>query len=220
MRIIFIHGLGDTTQVFDELAPLLPGEHVFVDLWKSLGNARRRHLNIIDFCKELIVQYNIEQRDVIVGHSLGGWIAYHMKQVQPNRIIQIGSATQLDKFKFPIRNRKIIYAFARSGVLFSSTAKSYLLKKYRREATKSYYTQALDNLASGNCNCVVNQLRLIFDEVDISVNVEPDLRIHARRDNIVWYPNEDFEEVPGDHFCLTTHPKEVATAIGSFLEDS
>ena len=36
--------------------------------------------------------------------------------------------------------------------------------------------------------------------------VQPDLRVHAKRDNIVFTPDEPYTEVPGDHFSLVFYP--------------
>jgi hypothetical protein len=46
---------------------------------------------------------------------------------------------------------------------------------------------------------------------------QPDLRIHARADTIIRYPDEPALEVPGDHFSLHTHPREVYEPIRDFL---
>ena len=93
-----------------------------------------------------------------------------------------------------------------------------MIKNYRRrENSKLFYIQALENLEKGNRNCVVNQFKLALEEVDEEVKTSPDLRIHAKRDNIVRYPDEEYAEVPGDHFSLVTHPKEVVDIILPFL---
>jgi hypothetical protein len=66
---------------------------------------------------------------------------------------------------------------------------------------------------------MVNQFKLALLHVPTKVNVSPDLRIHAKRDNIVRIPDEEFYEVPGDHFSLLTHSEEVARATLDMLKD-
>lgn len=217
MRLIFIHGFGETASVFDEIVTQLPGEHVFIDLWTALGNDKRPELDMIDFSRELVESYDIKPDNIIIGHSLGGKIAHHIKHVNGNRIIQIASWTDQSKVLLPIKNKRVLLWLARCGYMFSKLNKSFMMKLYKREETKSIYEEAFDRLIHAHHNCSINQLRLIVEPISKAVEVRPDLRIHARRDNIIRYPDESFQEVPGDHFCLQTHSKEVSDAIKTIL---
>jgi len=217
MRLVLIHGLGEDNSIFDAIALDLPGDHLFINLWEALGDGKRPRLNIIDFCKELVERYSIDKNDIIIGHSLGGRIAHHIKHVNGNKVIQIASWTTQGKASFPMKSRRLGYFFIRLGFLGIKSVKRYMMKKYRHDYSKKYYEQALDNLINGNRNCVVNQFRLAFDPARENVTESPDLRIHAKKDYIVRYPNETFDEVSGDHFSLLTHPAEVVKSIKSFL---
>ncbi|WP_420319014.1 alpha/beta fold hydrolase [Ekhidna sp.] len=217
MRLVFIHGFGETKAVFDHIADQLPGEHVFVDLWQSLGEGKRPNLNVIDFCKELIKRHDIRESDIVIGHSLGGKISHHIKHLQNNRIIQIASWTDQQKVNFPVKSEKLLLWLARNGFLFNKASKKFLLKSYNRPETLPYYEEAFDRLIEAHKHCSVNQLRLLLAPISKEIVLKPDLRIHAKRDNIIRYPNESFVEVPGDHFCLLTHPEEVSDAIKSIL---
>ena len=216
MRIIFIHGLGETESCFSEIAPELNGEHVFINLWEALGNSRRPKLNVINFCRELIDSYDINKEDTIIGHSTGGRLAHYIKHLNGNKVIQIASWTQEGKPRFPIKNRKVIYFLVRSGLLFTKYGSQYMIDNYKRqEQSKPYYVKTFENIIKGNRNCVVNQFKLALMSADEMVITEPDLRIHAKRDNVVAYPDEPYHEVPGDHFSLLTHPRDVLAAIKS-----
>lgn len=63
---------------------------------------------------------------------------------------------------------------------------------------------------------VWQQLQTLFAKGP-PLTVQPDLRIHARPDNIVGSPDETFVEVPGDHFSLVFHPELVAAPIRTLL---
>lgn len=218
MRIIFIHGLGETASIFDKIAPQLKGNHEFISLWDSLGTSRRPKLKVLDFCQELIDEYKIRKEDLIIGHSTGGRLAHYIKHLNGNTIIQIASWTKQGKPLFPIQNRQVIYFLVRSGILISNWGAHYMIKNYnRRDNSKPYYIEAIENLKSGSRNCVVNQFKLALEPVDEQIMTIPDLRIHAKRDNIVRIPDEVYAEVPGDHFSLVTHPKEVVKLILPFL---
>lgn len=220
MALIFIHGFGETPEVFQAIAERLPGEKRYIDLWEALGNEKRPNLNVIDFCKELIERFEISADDVVVGHSLGGKLAWHIKHVQGNTALQIASWTDQAKLNLPIKNPKAMVWLAQNGFMFTQLTKKYLLSKYNRPDTHDIYDETFERLIQGNRNCTVNQLRLVVESIDTSVSVQPDLRVHAKRDNIVRYPSEAFVEVPGDHFSLMTHPEEVSLVILEFLDKS
>ncbi len=95
---------------------------------------------------------------------------------------------------------------------------NYMFDHYRRrDDTKPFYIETFRNLKEGNRNCVVNQFKLALTPAKEKVTIEPDVRIHAKRDNIVGYPDVPFYEVPGDHFSLLTHPEEVLEGIRTVL---
>ncbi|MFY0606794.1 MAG: alpha/beta hydrolase [Cyclobacteriaceae bacterium] len=219
MRIIFIHGLGETKSCFRKIAAELPGEHTFISLWEALGDKKRPELIVIGFCNELIESYNIRSEDIIIGHSTGAKLAYFIKHLNGNKIIQIAGWTDQSKVILPIKNIKLIYFLVRSGLLFLDVVNQYVIDRYkRRDESKPFYVEALTNLKSGNRNCVLNQYKLALSNVEEEVSVEPDLRIHAKRDNIIRYPDESFHEVPGDHFSLLTYPDEVLSGIRSVID--
>lgn len=218
MRIIFIHGLGETNEIFNKLAGYLPGEHEYISLWESLGNERREDFEALEFSKEFIQKYNIAKEDIIIGHSTGGRLAHFIKHLNGNTIIQIASWTQDDRPILPTPNIKLLYFLVRSGMLFSGLIMNYLFNRYKnRDSTKEYYEEAFYNLKNGNRNCVLSQFKLALEPIDEPINTSPDLRIHAKRDNVVRFPDEPFIEVPGDHFSLLTHPQMVAEHINKFL---
>lgn len=215
MRLVFIHGFGENESVFDGIRADLPGEHLCIDLWEALGTNKRPDLGWLDFCQELITKYRILQDDWIIGHSLGGKLAFGLKHLMGNSIVQIASWTDQNKTILPINSPSLLLWMAKNRLMFNAPIKRYLLSMYNRPDTKVYYSEAYDRLIRESLNCSVNQFRLILEAIPETVSVQPDLRIHARRDNIVRFPDEACHEVPGDHFCLITHPKEVSAAINS-----
>jgi hypothetical protein len=219
MRIIFIHGFGETENIFDKIAPALPGEHIFINLWEALGNQSRPDLNIVVFAKETIQKYSIGPNDIIVGHSLGGKIAWYIKHFNGNRIVQIASWTSQKKIVMPIKNIRLIYWLTKRGLFLNRFAKKYFVNAaYKNKPSREIYEQTFDRLSTGNKNCVINQLRLVLEPVKEPVAVAPDLRIHAKKDKVIRCPDESFEEVSGDHFTLWTEPEKVIAPIRCFLE--
>jgi len=140
MRLIFIHGFGENEGIFDKIAPALDGEKVFVNIWSILGNAPREGLNVVDFAQELINRFHIQSTDVIIGHSMGGWIAYHIKQHIGCRIVQIGSWTRFNRVISPIRKGSTIYWLVRKDLYINRFQKwlfSWL--KYRKAPSRAIF---------------------------------------------------------------------------------
>lgn len=219
MRILFIHGFGEDETIFSKITPAIGGEQVLLNVWALLGNESRPDLNVLDFAKEIVEQYGISKEDVIIGHSMGGWIAYHIKQVTGSRIVQIASWTHPNRVILPFSNPKVIYWAVRSGLFFNGFQKGlYTLIGYKNKPSKDVFRATFDRLAEGNKENVVNQLRLILTPVPHQGTVKPDLRIHAHKDIVIRPPHESFHIVSGDHFTLYTHPHEVYEPIVDFLK--
>jgi pimeloyl-ACP methyl ester carboxylesterase len=217
-RIIFIHGFGEKPNVFDQIAPSIGGQQIFIDVWSVLGNAPRPNLNIVDFSQELINRFSIDKEDVVIGHSMGGWIAYHIKQHTGCRIVQIGSWTEFDRILSPIKTGKTIYWMVRRGWYINRFQKWLFVRlNYKNAPSRAYFESTFEDLITGNKENIVSQLKLMFEPVPTS-NIQPDLRIHARKDSVIKYPREAFHEVPGDHFTLVTHPDTVIKPILDFLK--
>ena len=219
MRLIFIPGLGEDEFIFDHLHPFLPGEKLFLSFWKHLPDVPRPELNAARFARALIQQYRITGNDAIIGHSTGGWVALFIKQEVHCPIIHIASWTTTRKVVNPIRNRNLLFFLVRSGLYFSPLALRWALKtSYAGTPSAGVFEKVFIRLMKGNKSNVVNQLRLIFNPVKEPLTVVPDLRIHAKADPIVRFPDDPTYEVPGDHFSLYTYPSTVAVPLVQFLK--
>ena len=219
MRILFIHGFGEDEAIFSKITPAIAGEHVLLNVWNLLGNEPRPDINVLDFSKEIVDKYAITKEDVIIGHSMGGWIAYHIKQITGSPIIQIASWTHFDRVILPISKPSIIYWSVRNGLFFNRFQKGlYTLLGYRNKPSKAIFRTTFDRLIKGNKENAINQLRLILTPVPEQAIIEPDLRIHARKDIVIRPPREPFHLVSGDHFTLYTSPQEVYEPIVAFLK--
>ncbi len=213
MRIIFIHGLGENESIFKNIAPAIGNEQVFLNVWDILGNEKHEGLNVFNFSKKIAEQYDINSNDWVIGHSMGGWIAYYLKYHTGCRIIQIASATNImDRFITPIRSGKIAYWLARKSLVFNNLQKWFEVRKYKGMPSQQIFAETFTSLVKGNKECVVSQLKIIYEPVP-AIDAEPDLRLHSLNDALLRPPKEPFYEIPGDHFALFTHPEEVIKPI-------
>jgi len=218
MRIFYIHGFGENEGIFNKISPFVPGEKAFLNVWELLGDAPRPGINVLDFADELVQKYIITKNDVVIGHSMGGWIALHIKYLTGCRIVQIASWTDPTRIVSSFKSPGLYLWLVRHGFIFNRFVKWVSISKnYRDKPSIEIYRDAFDRLMQGNKENVINQLRLILMPVPENVAITPDLRIHALADTIVRPPKEPFYEVPGDHFTLYTHPQMVYEPIVAFL---
>jgi len=219
MRIFFIHGFGENEAIFSKISPFIQGEQVFLNVWELLGDAPRPGINVLDFGKELVQKYAITKDDVVIGHSMGGWIALHVKYLAGCQIVQIASWTDPARIISPFKSPGLYLWLVRHGLIFNRFVKWLSISKnYKVKPSIDIFSETFDRLMHGNKENVINQLRLILTPVPEKVTVIPDLRIHALEDSIVRPPREPYYEVPGDHFTLYTQPQTVYDPIVAFLE--
>lgn len=218
MRIIFIPGLGEDELIFSKLIPLIDGEKVVLNTWQLLGDQPRGKTNALEFAKEVMKRYHITKEDVIIGHSMGGLIAYCLKMLTGCRIVQIASYTNHDRLIVPISSHTLIKMGVKSRIFFNPLVKWLIVKmQYNKKPSKGVLSYVFDLLKEGNKHNVINQLKVALTPLKINTSIQPDLRIHSRGDKIVRPPKESYYEVPGDHFSLFTHPEQVAAAINQFF---
>lgn len=219
MRTLLIPGFGEDEFIFDNIQSHLPEDKRILSLWRLLPNYPVLGLNVSVFAHELVDRFQITEQDLLIGHSTGGWVALHIKQLVNCPVIQIASWTDGRKVVAPVANRQLIYLAARSGLYLNQYVLGYLLKSYyHNKPSRDVFTRVFQRLISGNRANAINQLRLIFNSYPTPVTVEPNLRIHAKADRVILFPDGIVQEVPGDHFSVYTYPKEVVTAISQYVE--
>jgi hypothetical protein len=219
MRLFLISGFGEDEFIFDKIYPHLPGEKIFLNPWHLVDDEPRADLNVLEYAAALVKKFDIKSDDVVIGHSTGGWVALHIKHLVKCPIVQISSWTDTRKVTGTEAFTDLAYWLSKKGLLFNRITKHLLLwGRYRHKPSAPIFSSIFDRLRKGDKNNVNNQLRLIFNPVPETVTVQPDLRIHARADTVVRYPDESFHEVPGDHFSLYTYPEKVYKPILELLK--
>jgi hypothetical protein len=219
MRIILIAGFGEDESIFEKIQDKLPGDKLFLSLWELLPNESIKTLNAAVFARELTERFKISKADFVIGHSAGGWVALHIKNVVGCPIVQISSWSDKRKVIVPVRNRHIIYLAARTGLFLNDFVLRLIAKKYYGDKpSEEIFKAVFAKLIEGNRANVINQLRLIFNPYPGRLAVQPDLSIHARKDKIVSFPDGPVHEVAGDHFSLYTYPEQVYPPVVKLIE--
>ena len=218
-RVFLIHGYVEDPTIFDKVVPLLPpANYVRINLadefsrWKPSGPVNVRLL-----AQYMTDHYKITADDLVIGHSMGGWTAIHVKQVSGAKAIQLASWTDQKKIRFPTDNLMVLKFMLNTGITQSRMLNNFLMKRYPFDESRALYNQLVEGAMRMPRSYIWQQLQTLFATVP-PLTVQPDLRIHARRDNIVAPPDEAFTEVPGDHFSLVFHPGLVAEPIQKLLK--
>jgi len=219
MRIIFIPGLDEDISIFDQIHPHLAGEKVFVDNWRLLSDLPEENLTVKDYAQYLIDRFSITQSDVVIGHSMGGWIALQIKQLTGCKVVQIASWTNpKKKITIPLP-RFLMYWIAKKGFGFNDvTLKILVWIYYKNKPSAKIFSAIFNRTRHGDLKVFVKQLKIVFNPLKQPLTASPDLRIHALYDHLVKYPDEPFVTVPGDHFSLCTYPDSVYKPITHLLE--
>ena len=215
MKLIFIHGFVEDHTIFNEIRKTITiGEQIALDLEKNFAawHDAPEDMDVQKLALHLIQKYKITDQDCVIGHSMGGWIASYIKQNVGCKAILLASLTNQAKLITPLTSLTLIKFFIRWGIMQSSVMVKYLKNKYHYPQSKILYDSLIDGLAVMDKKCLFQQSQVLFAQAP-PLTITPDLRVHARKDNIVAFPNEPFVEVSGDHFSLIYHTKEVCEAI-------
>jgi pimeloyl-ACP methyl ester carboxylesterase len=218
-RQILIHGYVETPAIFDALAPLLPPatEQLRLDLsrdfahWNPAGPVNARTAG-----QYLAQKYAIRPTDLVIGHSMGGWLGANIKQLTDCQLIQVASWTDQTKIVSPVRSLAGLGFMVRTGIMQSRFVLDYFQKVYPFSESAALHAGLVQSIPTLTKTYLLRQQHVLFAPV-LPLTSQPNGRIHARRDNIVRPPDEPFTEVPGDHFSLIFHAPLVADAIRKTL---
>ena len=219
MRLIFIPGFGETPRIFDRIAPSLPGEKLFIDNRELLGSKPMPDITALQYAQLLVDKQHISREDVVIGHSMGGWVAHAIKHLTGCSIVQIASWTDPEKVILPIKNPKIVYWLVRNGLYLNWVNKQiFSWLNYRNKPSAQIFNEVFQELIDSPHDYVINQLRVILNPLELAITTLPELRIHSGDDSIIRFPDQSAVRVSGDHFNLVIHPEEVIAPIQSFLK--
>ncbi len=215
MKLIFIHGFVEDHTIFNEIRKTITqGDQIALDLETVLRewHDAPEDLDVVKMASYLIQQYKITAQDCVIGHSMGGWIASYIKEQVGCKAILLASFTDQKKLITPLTNPTLIKYLIKTGIFQSSVIEWFLKKDYKFKESKQLYDGLIDGLVKLDKKILYQQFQILFAKVK-PLSITPNLRVHARKDNIVGFPDEEFIEVSGDHFSLVYYPEQVIDAI-------
>jgi pimeloyl-ACP methyl ester carboxylesterase len=222
-RLLLLHGYVEDSTIFDPLRPLLPpaarAALVDIELEDAFGQWQPRgSVNAATLATHLIQLYQIRADDVIIGHSMGGWIAAHIKQQVGCRIMLLGAFTDQRKIVSKVRSPLLLSLAVKTGFMQSQYMRRRVKRAYRRDESRALHTQITDGMTRLPRRYVQQQLQVLFAPAP-PLTIQPELRLHAKHDNIIRAPDEPYVELPGDHFAHYYYPQQAAEAIRTVLNE-
>ncbi len=217
-RIFLFPGFGGTYAEFDSLLPYF--DHLtsvgidynpFLQGEPTFGFKRDKLVN------KIIDHYQITENDLLIGHSMGGFISHMISQKTEAKVCQIASFTNPERVMRIIKKNWATVWFIRLGGLRLRTTEKYLLKRRRKKPShdimKIWFQTQREAYTNKQLAQLVQTMSYPLDFV-----AEPSLRIHSKKDRIVLPPKEDYVEVPGDHFNLILHPEIVGPIVADWIK--
>ena len=217
-KLFLMPGFGEDTFCFNELIPLINNhEFIHVDYRPVLDKFTFPFITVKQFATQLIKFYNIQPNDKIIGHSMGGYFSFQIREIQGNTICMIGSFNDPKKVLHMVPQFPRITLFAAfTGLVKKQFLKDYLLKKIKNENYRKIQSYIMDNFDSFSDKQLALIIEMTYENKILSTLPNP-LRIHDKADRIVASPDEKFIQINGGHFCLNLFPNETFAAMTDFL---
>jgi hypothetical protein len=220
-KIFLLPGFGEDAFCFNDLKSHLSDFNIVdVDYRKTLNKFNFPFITVKNFAKQLIKDYNIHSEDKLIGHSMGGYFSFQIREIQQNEICMIAS------FNDPNKVIHMIPEFTRftqiasiTGLVKMPFVKQYLLSKIKDEKIKNIQSHIMNNFS----NFTNLQLALMIEmnyAPKIHSTLPNPLRIHDKKDKIVAAPDEHYIQIGGGHFCLNIEPEKVIDVMQNFLHQN
>lgn len=219
-RIFLLPGFGEDTFCFNELIPFINKHNykiIHIDYRPVLDKFTFPLITVQQFSRQLIKNYNIQKEDKLIGHSMGGYFSFQIRELIGTEICMIGSFNDPKKVlhivpQFP----RITLIAAMTGLVKTSFLKKFLLSKITDERVKEIQSRIMDNFDTFSDNELALMIEMNYQKKIISSKPNP-LRIHDKADRIISPPDESYFQVKGGHFCLNLHPGETYEFMKVFL---
>ncbi len=225
-RIVLLPGFGEDKRIFRKLKPYLHGyDLLHVDYRSVLHLFSPEDIIVEDFVAALHAHYSINKEDILIGHSLGGYISHVLRQQLGCDNCLIASFTETKKIKLPFNYKKLVKWFTNKGFFTSPTLKQLIRLKYHNKPSMPEIENSLEVIQQYGKEDIYKLIRMIQPRSRGILDwlrskpapLRPSLILHPVKDLIVARPSEPHIPIPGDHFSHATHPEIVGGHIAKWL---
>lgn len=216
-RILLLPGYGEDQRAFQDLSPYLRDfELVHVDYRPVLADIPITAMNSRSMARQIVKKYKVTPSDKLVGHSMGGYFSFHMREILGNEICMIGSFCDPGKIIHLTPIRQLTPLMAATGLSKTRAARNYIHSRVIGKPHEKTMMEVVDNFRSFR-NMELAKLSLVTLEKKSYSQLPNPLRIHADNDRVVRPPDEGYIRTPGGHFNLNLYPEKVYEAMQTFL---
>ena len=223
-RIVLLPGFGEDKRIFRKIALYLEDyDLLYADYRSVLYQFTSENIELNSFINTLSEYYDINENDILIGHSLGGYISHHLRQQLGCDNCLIASFTNPKKIKLPYNYKKLAKWFTDNGGFTSIPFRQIVRIKYRNSSALPDLENSLEVFEEYGKQDIYKLIRLLQPRWKGLLNwlrpspaeVPPSLILHPKKDSIVAPPDEPYIELPGNHFSPATHPD----IVGEHLRD-
>jgi len=223
---VLLPGFGEDKRIFRKITPYLSDyELLYVDYRSVLHRFTPDDIELYDFINALCEHYDINEDDILIGHSLGGFISHHLRQQLGCDNCLIASFTDRKKIKLPYNYKKLAKWFTDKGGFTSIPFRQIVRLKYRNSTAMPDLENSLEVFAQYGKQDIYKLIRIIQPRrksflqwlLPDPTEVPPSLILHPKKDSIVAPPDEPHIQLPGNHFSPATHPEIVGEHLQAWL---
>ena len=228
-RLLLLPGFGEDERIFRNIINYFGNYEVEVlDYRNVLPRFSYESIRLHLFIKSIIKFYNISERDILIGHSLGGFLAHNIRQEIGCPVCLHGSFTDPAKIKILFGNKFIIKKAILNGLFSSYPFRKVARLRHSTNSSKRDMEYVIEKLDCYGNEDILKLVYLLFNRKKRLLNwlrstpnydFSPNLIIHPKDDNIVGRPDEDHIVVSGDHFSISTHPQQSIFIIKNWLRE-
>jgi alpha-beta hydrolase superfamily lysophospholipase len=228
-RIILLPGFGEDRRIFRTIMPYFENYNtLIIDYQDLLPNFTIYNIRLEKFVKKLIRTYRITSNDILIGHSMGGYLAHYIRQRVGCEVCLHSSFTNPKKIKVIVHNKSLMGLTIKNGLTNTILFKAITRWKYKDKPSKEEIEHIMALLHDYGSHDVWKMMLLFFKRKTRFMNwlrstpeydLAPSLIIHPEGDKVVAAPDLEYESVPGDHFSIVTYPELTFNILENWLKN-
>lgn len=220
-KIFLFPGFVQDATAFAPLQAILENrfEVICVNYLTILPEIDTENANIIFFAKRLVEIYKIQNTDILIGHSFGGWVAANIQQLTSSPCVLIASFTNPRKpVHAKIGFNPLGFSLIRAGSFKWGFLHKIVLYRYRNKPQLPSIQNGIHIMKTWKNEDLLKITRLIAFQPQITSPTAPLLRIHSNRDEVVSPPDEPHICIPNaSHGIHYTHAAWLSRIIESSI---